>query len=555
MTNSLNKKRFKSRLKFWPVFLVSAYIFLSGLSIVIYLLLDRFHKNTDVWDDFFPLGFYHWGKLLLIVLSFALIYLAFYLYRRNRMAWILALVVIALQSFINLHHHDNFYLLLAYFFGFILLIIFRKEFKIRNELRNLRQGIMISGIILLIALLYGAFGFWLAYARDFGENLHWGRALWLALREYLLIGSSTIIPKTRQAVWFVDSLHAVGVTSFLIVLNSLFRPLQYHYETLPQERDLARKILHKYKNSCLGYLQLWEDKSFFFSRKENSFVAYVVVGGAALVLGEPVGPREIKQEIIEDFIDYAYERNWSVAFYSVEKNNLDFYKSLNFDSLKIGEQALVEINNFSQKVATKKDFRRLNKIFADYSFESLESPQSPEIINQLAAVSHAWLAIPGRKERTFSVGSFSREYAKLTQLYVLKDKNGKIIAFANCPNSYCEKSISVDMMRYLPTAPNCTMDFLFMKTILACQEKGYEYFDLGLAPLSGLKKDKMTLAERTVAQIYDNLNVFFSFRGLRAYKEKFSPEWKEMFLVYQGGKVGLVKTALALTRAGKVDTI
>ena len=51
--------------------------------------------------------------------------------------------------------------------------------------------------------------------------------------------------------------------------------------------------------------------------------------------------------------------------------------------------------------------------------------------------------------------------------------------------------------------------------------------------------------------MFEHLNRFFSYKGLRSYKAKFEPQWTDSFIVYQGGVPGLVRTGLALQRVSE----
>ncbi|MFZ1717533.1 MAG: phosphatidylglycerol lysyltransferase domain-containing protein, partial [Saprospiraceae bacterium] len=55
--------------------------------------------------------------------------------------------------------------------------------------------------------------------------------------------------------------------------------------------------------------------------------------------------------------------------------------------------------------------------------------------------------------------------------------------------------------------------------------------NLGLAPLSGLE-DPNTFPEKSMKYAYEKIKSFAHYKGLRDFKDKFSPEWKNEYLVY-----------------------
>jgi phosphatidylglycerol lysyltransferase len=50
--------------------------------------------------------------------------------------------------------------------------------------------------------------------------------------------------------------------------------------------------------------------------------------------------------------------------------------------------------------------------------------------------------------------------------------------------------------------------------------------------------------------MFEHLNRFFSYKGLRSYKAKFEPQWIYRFIVYQGGASG-IRAGLALQRVSE----
>ena len=86
-------------------------------------------------------------------------------------------------------------------------------------------------------------------------------------------------------------------------------------------------------------------------------------------------------------------------------------------------------------------------------------------------------------------------------------------------------------MRHTPDAPNGVMDCLFVSLMLWGRKQGYRWFDLGMAPLSGLAANQFApLWSRIGGLIYDKGEAFYNFNGLRAWKSKFQPVWQPRYL-------------------------
>ena len=84
------------------------------------------------------------------------------------------------------------------------------------------------------------------------------------------------------------------------------------------------------------------------------------------------------------------------------------------------------------------------------------------------------------------------------------------------------------------TAPNGVMDYIFLNLILWGQQQGYKFFNLGMAPLSGLENRSLgTVWNRVGALTYRFGENFYNFQGLRHYKDKFDPEWLPRYMAYQ----------------------
>ena len=68
------------------------------------------------------------------------------------------------------------------------------------------------------------------------------------------------------------------------------------------------------------------------------------------------------------------------------------------------------------------------------------------------------------------------------------------------------------------------------------KQQGYNWFNLGMAPLAGLEDRALApLWNRLGAFVFQHGENFYNFQGLRQYKEKFIPEWRPKYLASPGG--------------------
>ncbi len=80
------------------------------------------------------------------------------------------------------------------------------------------------------------------------------------------------------------------------------------------------------------------------------------------------------------------------------------------------------------------------------------------------------------------------------------------------------------------------MDYLFVELMLWGRAQSYEWFNLGMAPLSGLDVGPLApLWNRLGTLVFRHGEHFYNFQGLRQYKEKFHPQWEPKYLASPGG--------------------
>jgi phosphatidylglycerol lysyltransferase len=307
---------------------------------------------------------------------------------------------------------------------------------------------------------------------------------------------------------------------------------------LPGTNDLekARTIVERFPKTYAN-LALLGDKEFLFNESAKAFIMYGIEGRSWVALGDPIGPKEEWTELVWRFHEMCDRHAGWTVFYEVAREDLHLYLDLGLSLLKLGEEALIPLDSFSLEGGDRRGLRHSHhKIEKEAcSFEVISPSIIPQYLPELKGISDAWLKEKNTKEKRFSIGFFKPDYLMHSHMGIIR-KQEKILAFANILQGVEKEELSIDLMRYLPEAPNGVMDYLFLELMLWGHKEGCRWFNLGMAPLSGLQDHALTpLWNRLGAFVFRHGEHFYNFQGLREYKEKFDPLWEPKYLASPGG--------------------
>jgi phosphatidylglycerol lysyltransferase len=262
-------------------------------------------------------------------------------------------------------------------------------------------------------------------------------------------------------------------------------------------------------------------------------------------MGDPVGPPEVRRELLWRFREACDRYAARPAFYQVAVDELPAYIDAGFVLSKIGEEARVPLATFDlegpRRADLRQGWRRVQR--QEVQFEVMPAEQVGKHMASLRAVSDAWLAGLAAAEKGFSLGRFDEDYIRHFPCAVVR-RDSAILAFANVWQGADHGELSVDLMRYLPGAPKGVMDYLLVELMLWGRQQGFAWFNLGMAPLAGLDdREFAPLWNRVGAFLYHHGERFYNFEGLRAYKEKFLPVWRPRYLA-TAGHLNLPRTVM-----------
>jgi phosphatidylglycerol lysyltransferase len=312
-----------------------------------------------------------------------------------------------------------------------------------------------------------------------------------------------------------------------------------------EELDRAQAITNQSANID-GYLALLGDKELLFHETGNAFLMFGVSGRTWVGMGDPIGSAPEQSDLAWRFRELADRHAGRAVFYEVSEAALPIYLDLGLALRKLGEEGRVPLRAFSLQGGSKRSLRQTyNRMGREKAtFDIVPASGVPSILDELETVSNAWLSDKGLREKGFSLGFFDRAYLLRLPVAVVR-KGERIVAFANVWPTESKVELSIDLMRYDAAAPPGVMEFLFTELMLWGKAHGYQYFSLGMAPLSGLEHHRLApLWNRFGEFLFRHGEHFYNFQGLRAFKQKFDPEWEPRYLAAPRG----LSVPFALTR-------
>ncbi|EKQ19322.1 bifunctional lysylphosphatidylglycerol flippase/synthetase MprF [Lacticaseibacillus paracasei] len=331
----------------------------------------------------------------------------------------------------------------------------------------------------------------------------------------------------------------IGVMLAALTVYLIFRYLSAPTKSLADPYDEARlkAVVAKFGGNEVSHLGLMRDKSLHFYQvdgEDRVFFLFKKKADKLIVMGEPVGDETQIPAAIADFMKQADDQDMSLVFYEINENLTMKLHEFGFDFMKIGEEGYVDVTTFTLAGTKRKGERALMHKFEreGYSVELLKPPFDDALLDDLQTVSDSWL--DGRSEKGFSLGFFDRHYLNQAPIAVVRAPDGKIVAFATDMPTGNNEVTSIDLMRSSADAPSGIMDEVFIHLFELAKDRGFKYFNMGMAPLANVGTSSYSFIEEKIAHlVYEYGYRFYGFQGLRSYKNKYVTEWVPKYVAYR----------------------
>jgi lysyl-tRNA synthetase class 2 len=472
-----------------------------------------------------------------VLLGVALLVASRGLARRSSRAWRAAVAVSALSAIVHVLHGFN-HGSLASAVVLVLLVARRADFDAPGDTATRRLVLSRALVSLATIAVYGVVALWFNRI-DADQPFTLRFAAGEIVRGLLGLhvhGSPHLAGDFGH--WYPLSLLLLGVTGTLWTLAAWVAPWRHRVRQEERERELARALVATWGVDTLSPFVLRADKSYYFNEDATAFIAYRVVGGVAIVSGDPVGPPETFPALVDAFFEHAHARGWRVAILGVSERWLPLYERLGLRALYHGDEAVVDTAAFSldgraiRKV--RQSVHRLER--TGYAARVLRPSEiDAHLRDELESVARAWRGAQPERGFVMALDALFRLGDDNALFVVGFDPDGRAAGFLHFALSPAASALSLSSMPRLAETPNGFNEWLICVTIEWARAHGYERVSLNFAPFAALlaPEAELTQLERAQRRALMTLKGHFQLDNLLLFNRKFFPRWERRFVVVE----------------------
>ncbi|MBW1605992.1 bifunctional lysylphosphatidylglycerol flippase/synthetase MprF [Lactobacillus sp. Sy-1] len=519
--------------------LMTCFLYFSGIMLLLSITLPNVVLVNSFYLSFEPYTFYFLNQLSTIIVAFILIGLARgYGSRVYRAFW--PTLVVLLIAICNTLWKESFPVNMSILSIVLLLLLWASKGSLYRSRLSYSWGQRIMDVI-IFTFTFTAYTFLGVYNR-FHHNFRHG-----PFKGFFQQPNAYLFPS--QQVWFAGFLGLLAASLILVIIYRYFSTKENDWLDQPFNAERIRSIIDEFGGNEVSHLAFVRDKQIYFYSEDDQdqvFFMFKRKANKLVIMGEPVGNKTKFSNAIDQFMIDADKIGLSLVFYEVGEKFTMILHEKGFDFTKAGEEGMVELSKFTLVGKKHRGERALMHKFErdGYEFSIVNPPFDDQFMDELKTISDQWLN--GNSEKGFSLGYFDPYYLNQAPIAIMKNKDGRVVAFANIMPTGEHEVTSIDLMRSSDDAPSGIMDGIFINLFQYSLENKYQYFNLGMAPLSNVGRSRFSFIDEKIANlVYKYGQSFYSFQGLRSYKEKYVNVWVPRYIVYRR-KSSLIFTMLQI---------
>jgi lysyl-tRNA synthetase, class II len=336
--------------------------------------------------------------------------------------------------------------------------------------------------------------------------------------------------------WLIELLVGWAAAITVLALRSLVRPAPAANRHTDYEYRAARAIVSAYGDDSLSPFLLRPDKALSFAA--GGVLSYRVIGGTAVVSADPVAPGGAAADVLAGFLTQARRHGWQVVVWGAGPSHLDGYRALGFRAICVGEEAFVDPARFSLEGRPVRKLRQSVSRTARRGWEITASDGreiDAELEAEIAALEARWRQDHPRVHGfAMGMGTFDGELHP-DDLYVLarspEGDLGAVMRFVTYG-----ANLSLDTMQRVGETPNGLNEALVVRALEVARERGVAEVSLnyaGLAHLVRREPSRNRVRRALTGVLLAPLHRRFQMDRLVRFNDKFSPQWRPRYLIYE----------------------
>jgi lysylphosphatidylglycerol synthetase-like protein (DUF2156 family) len=347
----------------------------------------------------------------------------------------------------------------------------------------------------------------------------------------------------------------------LVAVLVIFTKRRLWDHRVDDNRSLARRLVFQGGGS-LSWMALWPNNSYWFNRAGTVGIAYQLHHGIALTAGGPFGRECDFADAVREFTGYCAEQSLTPCWYSVADAHWAELRSLGFRGMEVAQETVLPLTGIDfrgrewQSVRTAMNKARRLGITAHWG---VYSGLPDGLRSQVHDISERWAYSRALPEMGFTLGGVEQLKDDHVLLCLAVDPEGAVLGVTSWLPVFRNGEVvsrTLDFMRRREDCFNGVMEFLIASAVLHFKDSMAE-ISLSGSPLvpatalvprqaevfpsagAGLPGKGATVADdggtagRVLRWLGDVLEPVYGFRSLAAFKQRFQPQHRTLFILYQ----------------------
>jgi lysylphosphatidylglycerol synthetase-like protein (DUF2156 family) len=307
-----------------------------------------------------------------------------------------------------------------------------------------------------------------------------------------------------------------------------------------QAHARALELMVGNSGSSLGYMTTWPGNLYWFTDDGRAAFAYRVAATVALTTGGPLGDPAKHAEAVRGFGEFCHRNGWTPCLYSITEEMRDVALELGWSAVQVAEDTVVTLAALEFKGKKWQDIRTaLNRAAKEgIRAEWTSYPQAPlSIRDQVRVISEEWVADKGMPEMGWTLGGLDELDDPNVRCLIAVDEQWIVHGVTSWLPVYRDGQVvgwTLDFMRRRSSSNfKGGMEFLIASAAQHFKEEGAEFLSLSGAPLARLDRgEKGSPLDRLLDVTGKALEPVYGFRSLLAFKAKFQPQYRPLYMAY-----------------------